>query len=110
MYYQLVTNTTQRSNAVSRISTYYSATISSNVANAHAFNYWVFQSMRSANNPDLGNDVNSALSLSINSTASVSSYRGIACPSVPTSILPGGSVISLPTALSTTTTPTKSKK
>jgi len=110
MYYQLVTNATQRTSAVSRISAYYTATISSHAANRHAFHFWVFRSMGSASNPDLGTDVNTALSLGISASGSATTYRAIPCSSVPSASLPGSSVLVMPTAPATTgTTSTPSR-
>jgi hypothetical protein len=98
MYYQLVTNAAQHTSAVSRIAAYYTATIRPNVANTHAFRYWVFRSMGSANNPALGTDVNSSISLNINPSDSATTFRAIPCSSVTPTSLPGGSVIVIPTA------------
>jgi hypothetical protein len=96
MYYQLVTNSSLRTSAVSRISVYYTATIHPNAGNNHAFNFWVFRSMGSAHNPALGTDVNTTLNLAINPASASSTYRGIQCSAVPASSLSGGSVITMP--------------
>jgi len=108
MYYQLVTNASQRTNAISRISAYYTAIISSNVANTHAFRFWVFRSMGSSHNPDLGTDINTALHLNITASGSATPYRSIPCSSVPAASLPGGSSLIMPTAPPTTSTTTTS--
>ena len=54
--------------------------------------------MGSANNPDLGTALNASLRLRIDSSQSRNTYRAIPCSSVPEADLPGGSVLSIPTA------------
>ncbi len=98
MYYQGLNDDAQKARAVRRISSYYNATISSNVANRHAFRYWVYGVMRGRNNPDLGRDLNNRLSLGIDSSAGRNTYRATDCASIRAANLPGSSVLALPTA------------
>jgi hypothetical protein len=87
-YHRRDVGATQRNRCVSRLRTYYTATIRGHAGHLAAFRYWVYRSMRRAITPSLAGRLNTDLSLGLSATASAASIRQFPCGAMQTLTYP----------------------
>ena len=82
MYYKIVSDAKLKAGTEKRIKDYFDAIIKPDPAHLQVFQYWLYKSLNSKNNPDLAVQLNQNLSLNIKASAPIKSFRQFSCKGI----------------------------